>query len=90
VIELSRYILAATVAQTHLWPLGAEWTGPIAVFGFYTLSGYLITRVLNTRYGFSWMGMSCFIGNRILRLWPAYAAITILVLVALRFFPLAH
>jgi peptidoglycan/LPS O-acetylase OafA/YrhL len=45
-IEISRYILAAMVAQTHLWPLGVAWTGTIAVFAFYTLSGYLITRVL--------------------------------------------
>ena len=89
-IEISRYILAVVVAQTHLWPQGAEWTGQISVFAFYTLSGYLITRVLNTRYGFSWIGTSRFITNRILRLWPAYAAITILVLVAVRFFPLAE
>lgn len=89
-IEISRYILAVAVAQTHLWPQGAEWTGQISVFAFYTLSGYLITRVLNTRYGFSWIGTSRFITNRILRLWPAYAAITILVLVALQVFSLAN
>jgi peptidoglycan/LPS O-acetylase OafA/YrhL len=90
VIEISRYILAAIVAQTHLWPQVAGWTGEISVFAFYTLSGYLITRVLNTRYGFSWLGTGRFVANRILRLWPAYAAIMILVLLALQFLPLAN
>jgi hypothetical protein len=30
-IEISRYVLAAMVAQTHLWPQGADWTGQISV-----------------------------------------------------------
>ena len=44
-IEVSRYVLALIVAEVHLWPLGASWTGHVAVFAFYTLSGYLMTRV---------------------------------------------
>lgn len=60
-IEVSRYVLAVIVAQTHLWPKGQEWTGQIAVFAFYTLSGYLITRVLNVRYGFTWNGTRRFV-----------------------------
>lgn len=87
-IEISRYILAIVVAQTHLWPKGQEWTGQIAVFAFYTLSGYLMTRVLNTRYGFTWGGTGRFVLNRILRLWPAYVAIMTLTLIALRLLPL--
>jgi hypothetical protein len=62
-IEISRYILATMVAQTRLWPLGAAWTGNIAVFAFYTLSGYLMTRVLNERYGFSARGTVAFLLN---------------------------
>ncbi|HKT20580.1 MAG TPA: acyltransferase [Stellaceae bacterium] len=89
-IELYRYILAAAVAQTHLWPLGADWTGQISVFAFYTLSGYLMTRVLNDRYGFTLRGTGAFILNRILRLWPAYLVILSLALVALRFLPLSN
>jgi peptidoglycan/LPS O-acetylase OafA/YrhL len=88
VIEISRYILAIAVAQTHLWPRGQNWTGQIAVFAFYTLSGYLMTRVLNARYGFTWGGTGRFILNRILRLWPAYSAIMALALLALHFLPL--
>jgi hypothetical protein len=44
-IEVSRYILALIVALTHLQPLGMGRPGSIAVFAFYTLSGYLMTRV---------------------------------------------
>jgi peptidoglycan/LPS O-acetylase OafA/YrhL len=74
-IDVFHYILAVMVAQTHLWALGAAWTGNIAVFAFYTLSGYLITRVLNERYGFTARGMATFLLNRVLRLWPAYLVI---------------
>jgi peptidoglycan/LPS O-acetylase OafA/YrhL len=87
-IEIARYILAAIVAQTHLWSLGMEWTGEISVFAFYTLSGYLMTRVLNERYGFTMRGIGAFLLNRVLRLWPAYLVIMGLALIALRFLPL--
>jgi peptidoglycan/LPS O-acetylase OafA/YrhL len=90
VIEVSRYVLALIVAEVHLWPLGASWTGHVAVFAFYTLSGYLMTRVLNERYGFSTRGTAAFLLNRVLRLWPAYLAILGLTLTALLFLPLAN
>jgi peptidoglycan/LPS O-acetylase OafA/YrhL len=67
-IEISRYILATIVAETHLWSLGPAWTGHIAVFAFYTLSGYLMTRVLHERYGFSVRGIVAFLLNRVLRI----------------------
>src|SRR5260370_13535536 len=88
-IEISRYILATMVAQTHLWPLGAAWTGNIAVSACYTLSGYLMTRVLNERYGSSARGTVAFLLNRVLRLWPAYLTILGLTLIALSFLPLS-
>src|SRR5690242_13632221 len=89
-IEISRYLLAALVVQTHLLPVGGvTWTGNIAVFAFYTLSGYLMTRVLNTRYGFSWRGTAAFALNRILRLWPAYLIILAVVIIVDRFLPLS-
>jgi peptidoglycan/LPS O-acetylase OafA/YrhL len=92
-IEIGRYVLAATVAQTHLWPsgaLGVVWTGQIAVFAFYTLSGYLITRVLNERYGFTPKGTAAFILNRVLRLWPAYLTIMVVAIAALQFLNLSN
>ncbi len=87
-IEITRFILAAIVAETHIWPLGFTWAGWQAVFAFYTLSGYLMTRVLNVRYGFTLQGMSAFALNRILRLWPAYLVVIGLTLIALLFLPL--
>jgi peptidoglycan/LPS O-acetylase OafA/YrhL len=89
-IEISRYVLAAIVAQTHLWPQGPDGPGQISVFAFYTLSGYLMTRVLNERYGFTLSGRAAFALNRVLRLWPAYLAIMTLALVALQFWPLQN
>jgi peptidoglycan/LPS O-acetylase OafA/YrhL len=89
-IEISRYVLAAIVTQTHLWSQGPGWTGQTAVFAFYTLSGYLMTRILNERYGFTIRGTAAFALNRVLRLWPAYLAIMALALCALRFLPLQN
>jgi peptidoglycan/LPS O-acetylase OafA/YrhL len=89
-IEICRYILAAIVAQTHLWPLGSDWTGQISVFAFYTLSGYLMTRVLNDRYGFTMRGTAAFLFNRVLRLWPAYLVALALVITALPLLPLSN
>lgn len=87
-IEISRYILALAVVQTHLVSIGADWTAQIAVFGFYTLSGYLMTRVLNERYGFTWHGTGTFLLNRILRLGPAYYVLITLAATATLFLPL--
>jgi peptidoglycan/LPS O-acetylase OafA/YrhL len=89
-IEVTRYILAGIVAQTHLWPLGSSWPATIAVFAFYTLSGYLMTRVINERYGFTPRGTAAFLLNRVLRLWPAYFTILGLTLIALWFLPLQN
>ena len=89
-IEVSRYILALVVTLTHLQPLGVGRPGSIAVFAFYTLSGYLMTRVLVERYGFTARGTAAFLLNRVLRLWPAYLAILGLTLIALWFLPLQN
>jgi peptidoglycan/LPS O-acetylase OafA/YrhL len=87
-IEITRFVLAAIVAQTHLASFHDQWLGQQAVFAFYALSGYLMTRVLNTRYGFSASGTRAFILNRILRLWPAYLVVLGLTLLASLKFPL--
>jgi peptidoglycan/LPS O-acetylase OafA/YrhL len=89
-IEVSRYILALIVTLTHLQPLDMGRPGSIAVFAFYTLSGYLMTRVLNERYGFAARGTAAFLLNRVLRLWPAYFIILGLTLIALWFLPLQN
>ncbi len=72
-----RYGLAFCVAISHLW--GGMIPGPAAyaVWGFYCLSGYLMTRVLNEKYGFTPRGLARFAVNRTLRIYPAYYAVCI-------------
>jgi peptidoglycan/LPS O-acetylase OafA/YrhL len=84
-IEFVRFFLSTVVAEAHLWPVGAPWLAWSAVFAFYTLSGYLIVRVLNERYGFSADGFLIFAANRFLRLWPAYLIVALLSIIVLHF-----
>src|ERR671933_637802 len=69
-----RYVLSMMVVEAHLFWLfpGAGFAGGYAVFGFYTLSGYLIARVLATNYPFTVAGCGRFFANRALRLYPGY------------------
>jgi peptidoglycan/LPS O-acetylase OafA/YrhL len=83
-IETIRFFLSTIVLEAHIWPLNVPWLAWQSVFAFYTLSGYLMTRVLNERYGFSWRGTAAFAANRILRLWPAYLVVATLSYVTLR------
>src|SRR5438045_1703170 len=66
-----RYLLALFVVVEHVTEgvQSVTHTGMFAVFGFYVLSGYLITRVLNEVYSFAFVP---FWSNRILRLYPPY------------------
>lgn len=81
-MEYSRFVMASIVLQTHIWPLGAPWLGWQSVFGFYTLSGFLMTRVLHVRYGFGPRSFVAFAANRFLRLWPAYLIVVLLTVAA--------
>jgi len=67
-----RTILALVVVVEHLgeFPM----IGRCAVFGFYTLSGYLMTLILQTSYGYSWQGFKLYVVNRALRIYPLYWA----------------
>jgi len=67
-----RFILATMVAFAHLATPIADWVGIYAVFCFYLLSGYLMTLVLNERYGFSLDGIRRYGFNRFLRIFPPY------------------
>lgn len=82
-LGLLRFTLAAFVVIAHL----AEnikivsHLGVFAVFGFYLVSGYLMTAVLNETYSFKF---SSFALNRFLRLFPIYylvAAISVIILI---------
>ena len=75
-----RLLLATAVVVMHLTDL-TRTSGYQAVFGFYVLSGYLITRVINERYGWSLAGRMRFALNRALRIYPPYWACAALSLV---------
>jgi peptidoglycan/LPS O-acetylase OafA/YrhL len=66
-----RGILAFTVLIHHATaPMGASWLFPVAngcVFIFFALSGYVLTRGWDGRFG-------VFLLRRFVRLWPVYAA----------------
>jgi peptidoglycan/LPS O-acetylase OafA/YrhL len=65
-----RLCLAWCVVIEHLAGVSyVAHTGKFAVFGFYVLSGYLITRVLNDSYDFAFVP---FWTNRFLRIYPQY------------------
>lgn len=75
-------MLAHMVMLTHLWTEPSRhqllpWAGPYAVFGFYLLSGYLMTLVLVRLYGFSAKGFFDFLANRILRIYPPYLVVLV-------------
>lgn len=65
-----RTLLALAVVFDHLG--GARYVGPYAVFGFYTLSGYLMTLIMHQSYGYTPAGMVRYGLNRWLRIFPLY------------------
>jgi peptidoglycan/LPS O-acetylase OafA/YrhL len=72
-----RFLLALCVVVTHAPGkelFGVKWIyGATAVQGFYIVSGFLITLVLNTRA--EYREISRFYISRYLRLWPAYIVV---------------
>ncbi len=80
-LGIYRYALAMMVALSHLWNDLIWWQGIYGVFGFYVISGYLMTLILSEVYtGFanSWR----YALNRILRIFPVYwAALAIALIV---------
>ncbi|WP_027037574.1 acyltransferase family protein [Mesorhizobium ciceri] len=79
-----RLFLAILVVYTHLGPPHGSSLGKHAVFGFYVLSGYLMTRVLNEVYQFR---AAPFALNRLLRLYPMYIVVAVLSVPAVLWLP---
>jgi peptidoglycan/LPS O-acetylase OafA/YrhL len=65
-----RTLLAVMVVALHLGGLPA--IGNYAVFGFYLLSGYLMTFIMQENYGYSRSGLFKYALNRFLRIYPLY------------------
>ncbi len=65
-----RTLLALMVVALHLG--GIPVIGAYAVFGFYTLSGYLMTFIMQNNYGYTPGGIYKYAVNRFLRIYPIY------------------
>lgn len=69
-----RFILSILVVIAHIGKPhnGLGIVGSFAVYGFFILSGYLMTLVMNKRYEFTAGGIKKFLLNRFLRIYPTY------------------
>lgn len=67
-----RLFLAFLVAISHLWAGMIHGPAAYAVWGFFVLSGYLMTFVLTTKYGTDPEGLREYAWNRFLRIYPLY------------------
>ena len=63
------------------------WAGIYSVFGFYMLSGFLMTKILHEVYGLDWRGIRRFALNRALRIYPAYWCAVVVALGLVTFVP---
>lgn len=91
-LGLLRTSLALIVVMQHLW-LRESQIGVFAVSAFFVISGYLMTRVMQDRYGYHWRGRKAFLVNRFLRIYPQYwaaVALGVMVLVTLSAVPGHH
>ena len=82
-----RFFLAFLVVISHLWNDMIGGPAAYAVWGFYVLSGYLMTLVLNEKYGPSIKGLQRYAYNRFLRIYPLYWIASVFGLLALWMLP---
>jgi peptidoglycan/LPS O-acetylase OafA/YrhL len=67
---LYRILLALMVVLLHYGLV--SYIGEYAVFGFFSLSGYLMTLVMQQNYGYNLRGIAAYGLNRFLRIYPIY------------------
>jgi len=82
-----RFFLAFLVVISHLWKDMIGGPAAYAVWGFFILSGYLMTLVLNEKYGAHFKGLKRYAFNRFLRIYPLYWLASILGFLALLILP---
>jgi len=80
-----RLMLALIVVHSHF--AGGGLDGPVAVFGFFCLSGYLMTKIVNESYSDGFAGYLRYLGNRALRIYPAYYAAVVFAAAVLLLWP---
>ena len=83
-LGLLRTTLALMVMIYHLIN-GELPLGTYAVFGFYIISGYLMTLIMHESYGYTKLGRYSFFANRFLRLYPQYWAAALVSIVLIYF-----
>lgn len=67
-----RFFLSFLVAISHLYGNMIHGPAAYAVWGFFVLSGFLMSLVLTKKYGFSPSGLKDYAQNRFLRIYPSY------------------
>ena len=81
-----RLMLALMVVYSHF--AGGGLGGPVAVFGFFCLSGYLMTKIVNESYSDGVIGFFRYLSNRALRIYPAYYAAIVFAAAVLLLWPM--
>lgn len=82
----SRFVLASLVAGSHLWSNMPQGYAAYAVWAFFVLSGFLMTLVLTTKYGFDGRGIKAYAFNRFMRIFPLYWLAVIMGLLTLWYY----
>jgi len=82
-----RFFLAFLVVISHLWADMIHGPAAYAVWGFFLISGYLMTYVVKHKYGWSLSGLKDYAINRFLRIYPAYGLACFLGYLALTLLP---
>jgi len=67
-----RLFLALCVAFSHLWADMLHGPAAYAVWAFFVLSGFLMTHVLQHKYGLTAEGVRSYAFNRFLRIFPGF------------------
>lgn len=73
-----RFFLAFLVAISHLWKDMLHGPAAYSVWGFFVLSGFLMTLILKKKYGLDKKGLQQYAFNRFLRIYPSYIVCCIL------------
>lgn len=81
---LAWFVVVAHIAQTY------KYASALAVYAFFILSGYLMTLIMNERYGYTYSGIARYLINRSLRIYPQYWLVGIAALVFIVFISAEH
>jgi peptidoglycan/LPS O-acetylase OafA/YrhL len=82
-----RFFLAFLVVISHLWADMIHGPAAYAVWGFFLISGYLMTHVVKQKYGWDRKGLQDYASNRFLRIYPTYFLACLLGFIALQLLP---